>query len=106
MGRSIHESFPLVFQSPTTIISKDSNNIEEAHVLSNKEKSLLDFDAVVFLVHYDVIFVPTSDPLLKPTPVAPICIATNVDKSLRILNVTPVVVASTNFESPTMMQTS
>jgi hypothetical protein len=32
------ESFPLVSQSPTTIISKDSNNIIKAHVLSNKKK--------------------------------------------------------------------
>ncbi len=40
------ESFPLVSQSPTTIISKDSNNIKEAHVLFYKEKSLLDFDVV------------------------------------------------------------
>jgi hypothetical protein len=100
------ESFPLVSQSPTTIISKDSNNIEEAHVLSNKEENLLDFDVADFLVPYDVILVPTSDPLLKPTPVAPICVATNVNKSLTILNVTPMVVAPTNLESLTMMQTS
>jgi hypothetical protein len=99
------ESFPLVSQSPTTIISKDSNNIEEAHVLSNKEENLLDFDVAAFLVHYDVILVPTSDPLLKPTLVAPICGTTNVDKSLIVLNVNPMIVAPTNLESPTMMQT-
>jgi hypothetical protein len=100
------ESFPLVSQSPTTIISKDSNNIEEAHVLSNNKDNLLDFDVVDFLVPYDVIVVPTSDPLLKPTPITPICVATNVDKSLIILNVTPMVVAPTNLGSPRMMQTS
>jgi hypothetical protein len=34
------ESFPLVSQSLTTIISKDTNNIEEAHVLFNNENNL------------------------------------------------------------------
>ncbi len=97
------ESLSLVSQSPTTIISKDSNNIEEAHVLSNKENNLPNFDVVVFLVPYDVVFVPTTDPLLKPTHVTHVCVITNVDKSLTILNVTPMVVAPTNLESPTMM---
>jgi len=97
------ESFPLVSQSLTTIISKDSNNIEEAHVLSNKEESLPNFNVDAFLVPYDVILVPTSDPLLKPTPIIPICVATNVNKSLIVLIVTPIVVAPTNLESPTMM---
>jgi len=92
------ESFPLVSQSPTTIISKDSNNIEEAHVLSNKEDNLLDFDVATFLVPYDVIIVSTSHHLLKPTLVAHVCVITNVDKSLTILNVTPMVVAPTNLE--------
>jgi hypothetical protein len=41
------ESFPLVSQSPTIIISKGSNNIEQAHVLSNKEDNLLDFDVAI-----------------------------------------------------------
>jgi len=48
------ESLSLVSQSPTTIISKDSNNIEEAHVLSEKENNLPNFDVLVFLVPYDV----------------------------------------------------
>jgi hypothetical protein len=56
------ESSPLVSQSPTTIISKDSNNIEEAHVLSNKEDNLPNSNVVAFLIPYDVILVPTSDP--------------------------------------------
>jgi len=63
-------------------------------------------DVVVFLVLYDVILVPTSDPLPNPTLVAPICLTTNVDKSLTILNVTPMVVAHAKLESPTMMQIS
>ncbi len=50
--------------------------------------------------------VPTSDPFPKPTLVAPICVATNVDKSLKVLNVTPMVFAPPNLESPTVMQTS
>jgi len=98
------ESFSLVSQSPTTITSKDSNNIEEAHVLSNKEDNPLNFDVATFLVPYDVIHVPTSDPLPKPTHVTFVCVAINVDKSLAVLNVTPMVVAPTNLESPTMMQ--
>jgi hypothetical protein len=97
------ESFPLVSQSPTTIISMDSNNIEEAHVLSYKEDSLLDFDVVVFIVIYDVIPTPTSDPLPEPTHVAHVCVVIDVDKSFAVLNVTPMVVAPTNLESPTMM---
>jgi len=56
--------------APTTIISKDSNDIEEAHVLFNKEDNLPNFDVVAFLVPYDVILVPTSDPFPKPTLVA------------------------------------
>jgi len=92
------ESFPLVSQSPTTIISKDSNDIEEAHVLFNKEDNLPDFDVATFLILYDVILVPTSDPFLKPTLVAPICVITNVDKSLTIFNVAPMVVAPANLE--------
>jgi hypothetical protein len=100
------ESFPLVSQSLTTIISKDSNNIEGAHVLSNKEESLPNFNVATFLVPYDIIFVPTSDPFLKPTPIVPICVATNVNKSLTVLIVTPMVVAPTNLDSLTMMQTS
>jgi len=56
------ESFPLVSQSPTTIISKDSNDIEEAHVLSNKEDNLPNSDVAAFLIPYDVILDPTSDP--------------------------------------------
>jgi len=59
------ESFPLVSQSPTIIISKDSNNIEEAHVLFNNEDNLPNFDVVTFFVLYDVIFVPTNDPSLS-----------------------------------------
>ncbi len=47
------ESFPLVSQSPTKIISKDSNNIEKAHVLSNKVDNLFDFDVATFLVPCD-----------------------------------------------------
>ncbi len=97
------ESLSLVSQSPTTIISKDSNNIEEAHVLSKKENNLPNFNVLVFLVPYDVIFVPTSDPLLKPTHVAHVCVITNVHKSPRILNVTPMVIAPTNLKSPIMM---
>jgi len=100
------ESFPLVSQSPTTIISKDSNNIEEAHVLSNKENNFFYFDVATFLVPYDVILVPTSHHLPKPTLVTPVCVTTNVNKSLIVLNVIPMVVAPTNFEWPTMMQTS
>jgi len=99
------EPFLLVSQWPTTIISKDSNDIEEAHVLFNKENNLLDFDVVVFLIRYDVILVPTSDPFPKPTLVAHVCVATNVDKWLIVLNVTPMVVAPINLESPTVMQT-
>jgi hypothetical protein len=94
------ESFPLVSQSPTTIISMDSNNIEEAHVLSYKEDNLLDFDVVVFIVPYDVIPTPTNDPLPKLTPVAHVFVVIDVDKSFAVLNV---VVAPTNLESPTMM---
>ncbi len=90
------ESFPLVSHSPTTIISKDSNEIEEAHVLFNKENNLPDFDVAAF-------FVPTSDPLPKTTLVAHVRVATNVDKSLTVFNATPVVVAPPNLESPTMM---
>jgi hypothetical protein len=67
------ESFPLVSHSPTIIISKDSNVIKEAHVLSNKEDNLPNFDVAAFLV-------PTSDPHPKPTLVAHVCVATNVDK--------------------------
>jgi hypothetical protein len=100
------ESFPLVSQSLTTIISKDSNDIEEPHVLFNKEKNLPDSNVVAFLVPYDVILVPTSDPLPKPTLVTPICVATNVNKSLIILNVTRMVIAPINLESPTMMLTT
>jgi hypothetical protein len=92
------ESFPLVSQSPTTTISKDSNNIEEAHVLSNKEYNLFDFDVTIFLVPYDVILVPTSHHLPKPTLIAPVCVRTNVNKSVTLLNVTPMVVAPTNLE--------
>jgi hypothetical protein len=83
------ESFLLVSQSPTTITSKDSNNIEEAHVLSNKEDNPPDFYVAAFLVPYDVIHVPTIDPLPKPTHVTLVCVVTNVDKSLAVLNVTP-----------------
>jgi hypothetical protein len=54
-------------------------------VLFNKEESLQEFDVVAFLVPYDVILVPTSDPLLKPTLVAHVCVKKNVDKSLTIL---------------------
>jgi len=92
------KSFLLVFQSPTRIIFKDSNNIEEAHVLSNKENNLLDFDTTIFFFPYDVILVPTSDHLPKTTHVAHVRVTTNVDKSLTILNVTPMVVAPTNLE--------
>jgi len=92
------ESFPLVSQSPTTIISKDSNDIEEAHVLFNKEDNLPDFDVAIFLVPYDVILVPTSDPFLKPTLVTPICVITNVEKPLISFNVAPMVVAHANLE--------
>jgi len=59
------KSFPLVSQSPTTIISKDSNNIEKTHVLSNNEDNLPNFDVATFLVFYDVILVPTNDPSLS-----------------------------------------
>ncbi len=97
------ESLLLVSQSPTTIISKDSNNIEEVHVLSDEEDSSPNSDVVIFLVPYDVIPTPTSDPLPKPTHITPICVAIDVDKSLVVLNVTPMVVAPTNLESPTMM---
>jgi hypothetical protein len=97
------ESFPLVSQSPTTIISKDSNNTIKAHVLSNKKNNFPDVDA--FLIPCDVILVPISDPLPKPTLVAPKCVATNVNKSLTILNVIPMVVAPINLESPAIMQT-
>jgi hypothetical protein len=83
------ESFSLVSQSPTTITSKDSNNIEEAHVLYDKEDNPLDFYVVAFLVPYDVIHVLTNDPLPKPTHVTLVCVATYVDKSLAVLNVTP-----------------
>jgi len=100
----IIESFLLVSQSPKTIISKDSNNIEKAHVLFDKEDSPPNFDVVIFLVPYDVIPSPISDPLPKPTHVAPVCVAIDVNKSLSILNVTPIGVAPTNLESPTMMQ--
>ncbi len=103
---SVIESFPLISQSLTTIISKDSNNIEEAHVLSNKENNPPNFDVDVFLVPYDVILAPTSDPFTKPTFIAHLCVTTYVDKSLAILIVTPMVVTPTNLESPTMMQTS
>lgn len=75
-------------------------------MLSNKEDNLPNFDVAVFLVPYDVILVPTNDPFHKPTLVAHVCVATNVNKSLTILNVTPMVVAPTNLESPIMMQTS
>ncbi len=75
-------------------------------MLFDKENSPPNFDVVIFLVPYDVISTPTSDPLPKPTHVAPICVAIDVNKSLAILNVTPMVVAPTNNESPTMMQTS
>jgi hypothetical protein len=61
---------------------------------------------VTFLVPYDVIPTPTSDPRPKLTHVALVCVAIDVDKSLTVLNVTPMVVAPTNLESPTMMQTS
>ncbi len=92
---SVIESFPLVSQSPTTIISKDSNNIEKAHVLSNKVDNLFDFDVATFLV---IIFVPTSHHLPKPTLVAPVCVTRNVNKLITIFNVTPMVVAPTNLE--------
>jgi len=75
-------------------------------VLSNKEDNLLDSDVVAFLVPYDLILVPTSDPPPKLTLVAHVCVATNVDKSLKILNVTPMVVAPTNLGSFTVMHTS
>ncbi len=97
------ESFPLVSQSPTTIISKDTNNIEEAHVLFNNEDNLPNFDVATFFIPYDVILVRKSDPLPKPTCIAPVCVIINVNKSLIVLTVTPMVVAPTNFESPTMM---
>jgi len=67
-------------------------------VLSNKEDNPLDFNVVAFLVPYDVIHVPTSDPLPKPTLVTLVCVAIDVDKSLVVLNVTPMVVAPTNLE--------
>ncbi len=97
------ESFSLVSQSPTTITSKDLNNIEKAHVLYDKEDNPPDFYVVAFLVPYDVIRVRTNDPFPKPTLVTLVCVATYVDKSLAVLNVTPMVVAPTNLESPTMM---
>jgi len=59
-----------------------------------------------FLVPYDVILVPTSHHLPKPTLVAPVCVTTNVNKSVTVLNATPMVVAPTNLEWPTMMQIS
>jgi hypothetical protein len=99
------ESFLLVSQSPTTITSKDLDNIEEAHVLFDKEDNPPDFYVVAFLVPYDVICVPTINPLPKPTPVTLVFVATDVDKSLAIFNVTPMVVAPTNLELPTMVQT-
>jgi len=68
------ESFPLVSQSPTIIISKNSNNIEEAHVLFTNEDNLPNFDVVVFFIPYDVIIVPISDPLLKPTHITLVCV--------------------------------
>jgi hypothetical protein len=98
------ESFPLVSQSPTIIISKNSNNIEEAHVLFTNKDNLPNFDVVVFVLLYDVILVPISDPLFKPTRITLVCVE-NVDNSLTIFNVTSMVVAPTNLESPTMMQT-
>jgi hypothetical protein len=99
------ESFSSVSQSLTTITSKYSNNIEEAHVLYDKENNPPDFYVVVFLVPYDVIHVPKNNPLPKPRHVTFVCVAINVNKSLLVLNVTPMVVAPTNLESPTMMQT-
>jgi hypothetical protein len=75
-------------------------------VLFNKEKNLLGSNVAALLVPYDVILLPTSDPLLKPTLVTPICVTTNVDKSLIIFNVTCMVIAPTNLESPTMMLTT
>jgi hypothetical protein len=67
-------------------------------VLSNKDDNPLDYNVAAFLVPYDVIHVPTSDPLPKPTPVTLVCVAIDVDKSLEVFNVTPMVVAPTNLE--------
>jgi hypothetical protein len=67
-------------------------------MLSNKVDNLLDFDVATFLVPCDVIFVLTSHHLPKPTLVAHVCVTTNVNKSVTILNVTPMVVAPTNLE--------
>jgi hypothetical protein len=72
-------------------------------VLFNNENNLPNFDVATFLIPYDVILVRKSDPLPKPTCITLVCVIINVDKSLIVLNVIPMVVAPTNLESPTMM---
>jgi hypothetical protein len=53
-------------------MSKDSNNIEKLHVLSNKENHPRDLDVNDYLVVDDINFSPPSNLGL------PICITTNV----------------------------
>ncbi len=72
-------------------------------MLFNNEDNLPNFDVATFLILYDIILVHKNDPLPKPTCIAHVCVIINVDKSLIVINVTPMVVAPTNLESPTMM---
>jgi hypothetical protein len=68
-----HTSPMISTQSPMITMSKDSNNIEKLHVLSNKENHPRDLDVNDDLVVDDINFSPPSNLGL------PICIATNVD---------------------------
>ncbi len=60
-------------------MSKDSNNIEKVHVLSNKENHPRVLDVNDYLVANDINFSPPSNLGL------PICIATNVDVTANVV---------------------